>query len=172
DGASRDRPKGRNRIGADGGQVLKLPVALEVDPLLPGLSEGEPEHLAKLRGEIGAATLPAASPLNHSFGTIRERKVRHESRSIQVRIDAYLKIDLCALRLQPDMVIERAAVRHHRAEDHLVVAAKGPALPARHPGFEKDRSEEHTSELQSRENLVCRLLLEKKNKHRDPVLYM
>src|SRR5690606_19595833 len=26
-----------------------------------------------------------------------------------------------------------------------------------------DRSEEHTSELQSRENLVCRLLLEKKN---------
>src|SRR5690606_39803720 len=29
------------------------------------------------------------------------------------------------------------------------------------PGW---RSEEHTSELQSRENLVCRLLLEKKNK--------
>src|SRR5690606_36301397 len=28
------------------------------------------------------------------------------------------------------------------------------------------RSEEHTSELQSRENLVCRLLLEKKNKER------
>ena len=28
------------------------------------------------------------------------------------------------------------------------------------------RSEEHTSELQSRENLVCRLLLEKKNKNR------
>src|SRR5690606_41268294 len=27
------------------------------------------------------------------------------------------------------------------------------------------RSEEHTSELQSRENLVCRLLLEKKKKH-------
>src|SRR5690606_39651641 len=29
-----------------------------------------------------------------------------------------------------------------------------------------ERSEEHTSELQSRENLVCRLLLEKKNKKR------
>src|SRR5690606_39518715 len=28
----------------------------------------------------------------------------------------------------------------------------------------QDRSEEHTSELQSRENLVCRLLLEKKKK--------
>src|SRR2546430_5506913 len=29
------------------------------------------------------------------------------------------------------------------------------------------RSEEHTSELQSQSNLVCRLLLEKKNKHSD-----
>src|SRR5436309_8140669 len=31
--------------------------------------------------------------------------------------------------------------------------------------FGFSRSEEHTSELQSRENLVCRLLLEKKNKN-------
>src|SRR5207302_4362038 len=36
---------------------------------------------------------------------------------------------------------------------------------ARQPAwFPKRRSEEHTSELQSRENLVCRLLLEKKKK--------
>src|SRR5690606_39872180 len=43
-----------------------------------------------------------------------------------------------------------------------------PKLPSRDaiPGCESlimFRSEEHTSELQSRENLVCRLLLEKKN---------
>src|SRR5690606_41832623 len=31
------------------------------------------------------------------------------------------------------------------------------------PPWDAQRSEEHTSELQSRENLVCRLLLEKKN---------
>src|SRR2546421_9546914 len=31
-------------------------------------------------------------------------------------------------------------------------------------GNKKDRSEEHTSELQSRSDLVCRLLLEKKKK--------
>src|SRR5690606_40486827 len=30
----------------------------------------------------------------------------------------------------------------------------------------RKRSEEHTSELQSRENLVCRLLLEKKKKNK------
>src|SRR2546427_4948072 len=31
--------------------------------------------------------------------------------------------------------------------------------------WSESRSEEHTSELQSQSNLVCRLLLEKKNKH-------
>src|SRR3712207_7558976 len=36
----------------------------------------------------------------------------------------------------------------------------GPAVPL------ADRSEEHTSELQSRQYLVCRLLLEKKKKKR------
>src|SRR3712207_7205257 len=39
------------------------------------------------------------------------------------------------------------------------VLAQSPALGA--AGY--DRSEEHTSELQSRQYLVCRLLLEKKN---------
>src|SRR3712207_9297839 len=33
------------------------------------------------------------------------------------------------------------------------------------PGQVGERSEEHTSELQSRQYLVCRLLLEKKKKH-------
>src|SRR5690606_40529319 len=36
-------------------------------------------------------------------------------------------------------------------------------------GAKITRSEEHTSELQSRENLVCRLLLEKKNKTQDNI---
>src|SRR5438270_6338536 len=35
----------------------------------------------------------------------------------------------------------------------------------RHVGEEITRSEEHTSELQSQSNLVCRLLLEKKKNH-------
>src|SRR5438477_8000800 len=34
------------------------------------------------------------------------------------------------------------------------------------------RSEEHTSELQSHVNLVCRLLLEKKNEHNNAPLYI
>src|SRR5690606_41673001 len=35
-----------------------------------------------------------------------------------------------------------------------------PSFPERDCTIRTDRSEEHTSELQSRENLVCRLLLE------------
>src|SRR5690606_42125114 len=41
---------------------------------------------------------------------------------------------------------------------------RGPLRPGRGRD-DPPRSEEHTSELQSRENLVCRLLLEKKKKH-------
>src|SRR2546422_7512259 len=38
--------------------------------------------------------------------------------------------------------------------------------PGRRSGLHRRRSEEHTSELQSRLHLVCRLLLEKKKKKR------
>src|SRR5437016_8785109 len=44
--------------------------------------------------------------------------------------------------------------------DHITHKASFP--PALHLSPGKDRSEEHTSELQSLTNLVCRLLLEKK----------
>src|SRR2546430_12678713 len=43
----------------------------------------------------------------------------------------------------------------------VTVKAPGMELPA-----PSGRSEEHTSELQSQSNLVCRLLLEKKNIYR------
>src|SRR5207253_9808707 len=42
--------------------------------------------------------------------------------------------------------------------------AVAPPFAARVVGPLRKRSEEHTSELQSRGHLVCRLLLEKKNK--------
>src|SRR5688572_32440276 len=38
-----------------------------------------------------------------------------------------------------------------------------PLVPGDRIEVGRDRSEEHTSELQSQSNLVCRLLLEKKN---------
>src|SRR5438445_9423214 len=67
----------------------------------------------------------------------------------------------------------RAARRHCRPEaggggDSRKLAAlpEGEGFPGR--GVENHpRSEEHTSELQSRQYLVCRLLLEKKKKKED-----
>src|SRR3989449_8105595 len=57
----------------------------------------------------------------------------------------------------------------HDALPILSRPGRGPARHQRHarrtdPDPERARSEEHTSELQSRLHLVCRLLLEKKKK--------
>src|SRR5690606_41033250 len=58
---------------------------------------------------------------------------------------------------------EAAAIRK-AIGDHPVVTAPKSALGHLVGGAGAvERSEEHTSELQSREKLVCRLLLEKKN---------
>src|SRR3989475_2838668 len=69
---------------------------------------------------------------------------------------------------------DRVEPRHKVAEQHVLAveaadprraAARRAGLPL--GGGSEDlvqRSEEHTSELQSQSNLVCRLLLEKKKK--------
>src|SRR3712207_8027774 len=55
----------------------------------------------------------------------------------------------------PLRVVRELRLAHRCAEDATV-----PERPAGNPAA---RSEEHTSELQSRQYLVCRLLLEKKH---------
>src|SRR5690606_40641290 len=60
-------------------------------------------------------------------------------------------------------VLSRSATKSRRGLHVLrayVQSATGQRFTA--VWFNQPRSEEHTSELQSRENLVCRLLLEKK----------
>src|SRR3712207_6986929 len=58
-----------------------------------------------------------------------------------------------------------------RAPGHEHPAERPPRRRAGRGGPADDRSEEHTSELQSRQYLVCRLLLEKKkNIHPLPLL--
>src|SRR5439155_26888279 len=76
--------------------------------------------------------------------------------------------------------------RRHRSPAHGTIAGGTKALHhARHPGTYPPagrsalvppaivpRSEEHTSELQSRGHLVCRLLLEKKKTTLKPLLIL
>src|SRR6266511_1805844 len=60
---------------------------------------------------------------------------------------------------------------HDDGGDDAAVGRADGARGVEHPPWGR-RSEEHTSELRSRENLVCRLLLEKKKKTTKPaVLY-
>src|SRR2546426_2474644 len=61
---------------------------------------------------------------------------------------------------------DRARRNHRRARGTLQQQPPGETdQRGRHPSPAGTRSEEHTSELQSPCNLVCRLLLEKKKCH-------
>src|SRR3712207_7952655 len=76
----------------------------------------------------------------------------------------------------PIFAVRAPRARRKSARPDPVVVDRAPQLPVgqlvrptlvepiRHPAVRLDpRSEEHTSELQSRQYLVCRLLLEKKH---------
>src|SRR5687768_18111079 len=54
-----------------------------------------------------------------------------------------------------------------RAELSSILVPRRGQRPGGHDQDDEDRSEEHTSELQSRLHLVCRLLLEKKKKQKN-----
>src|SRR5688572_31711700 len=75
-----------------------------------------------------------------------------------------------ALPISPACVRARARIRLARKRRRRP-AGEGHTLRPHPPPRRRGRSEEHTSELQSQSNLVCRLLLEKKNArgHHRPV---
>src|SRR3712207_7008013 len=77
--------------------------------------------------------------------------------------------------LSPYTTLSRSQVtRHEDARPTGSDSAHGAEASTGHRWIQaeravalRDRSEEHTSELQSRQYLVCRLLLEKKSEERD-----
>src|SRR2546430_10890057 len=65
------------------------------------------------------------------------------------------------------MIRERPALAEELLSPVMVARAEAAAENlAEGRGYAETRSEEHTSELQSQSNLVCRLLLEKKKNTR------
>src|SRR2546427_5900018 len=66
-------------------------------------------------------------------------------------------------REHPGDVLHDERLRTELRDDPKVVLEEPSPLRRGRPRVE-NRSEEHTSELQSQSNLVCRLLLEKKKK--------
>src|SRR3712207_7248138 len=82
------------------------------------------------------------------------RRGEHIVAGVGIRMQPALEPGQVALR-PPALAVRRVAVEgRRRPRTGTVILAE----------FETDRSEEHTSELQLRQYLVCRLLLEKKKK--------
>src|SRR2546430_10186637 len=79
-----------------------------------------------------------------------------------------LPICVVTVRLNGINAIELNRPGGKEAREHLIALMPiGSKVTLTSFGWDKygDRSEEHTSELQSQSNLVCRLLLEKKKQH-------
>src|SRR2546430_5630829 len=68
-------------------------------------------------------------------------------------------------RGQAAMKAKDYAAAHEEFRTAVVYLPDAVVSGKAHDEAVEGRSEEHTSELQSQSNLVCRLLLEKKNKH-------
>src|SRR2546429_3427177 len=85
-----------------------------------------------------------------------------------IRDVAVTGVQTCALPISLEKIIAaRGWDQTEAARSHHIFCIRDEVLNTPAPTLLHglDRSEEHTSELQSRLHLVCRLLLEKKNKH-------
>src|SRR5439155_16244542 len=76
---------------------------------------------------------------------------------------AVLAVHLAERLLPEQLAVGVQAVEAVRAEEGVYPLTVGDRVYAFFGSYGLYRSEEHTSELQSRGHLVCRLLLEKKN---------
>src|SRR5437588_10802134 len=73
--------------------------------------------------------------------------------------------EIYTLSLHDALPISRAPVPSSFSSASRIRAISAPLFASERRPDARARSEEHTSELQSHSDLVCRLLLEKKKKH-------
>src|SRR5690606_39868309 len=125
------------RDGLDAVSFQLAEVSAEIARCLGGLdvdSAGELGLVQQRRAELAAFARKHGAPLDEVIASLEQAGLR------LVELDG------------DDERIARLADEVEQARAHLEQLAERGT----------ERSEEHTSELQSRENLVCRLLLEKK----------
>src|SRR5256886_4983776 len=91
------------------------------------------------------------------------------SRRRHTRFDCDWSSDVCSSDLGRRRGRERRAPRTPKPRRRSTSGRAGPVIIE---SVLTTRSEEHTSELQSQSNLVCRLLLEKKKKKKKTVYHM
>src|SRR3989449_8401945 len=109
----------------------------------------QPAHDVELAGRVVARRVRFGEDLVEAarVGTIFPRHARERAEHAGVAQHANVR--------RVEMLV--------RGEEHAVAVAAAVREVAE-PADGEERSEEHTSELQSRLHLVCRLLLEKKKK--------
>src|SRR5437764_8918947 len=97
----------------------------------------------------------------------RLRDAAHRLLEVKQRLLVGKKFPGVAIGIDQDVAMGTRQFLPGRASYHPVLQAETleqPDIGGAHETRSTDRSEEHTSELQSPMYLVCRLLLEKKNK--------
>src|SRR2546427_5331483 len=77
----------------------------------------------------------------------------------------WIAVDTAAQEVIGAIAVARSAAVMQGTRSRAVIAADSLRIDHWWESAWEDRSEEHTSELQSQSNLVCRLLLEKKKKY-------
>src|SRR5437016_6979662 len=140
-------------------------------------------------GSTGRATPSPYNELSRTTGTTQASTAGTGSRCESLTHDDHRSAGVLALILQHLPEHSPTAVEHgfrhprlhqsraaHIAHSNVLILIHDPAAklmecvpaPVRRPPMQELglRSEEHTSELQSLTNLVCRLLLEKKKKNK------
>src|SRR2546422_7286841 len=166
-----------------------MPVTAFPDEWLAQSLEGlTPERLQELRGKADAGRTLWESLVAEKVATDAEiiDKLSHRFR---LKVGDASKIDITARDGVPEQLARRYRVLPLRLTDSFLelgtanpfdldaekalafATAREIRLFLLPPSKISERSEEHTSELQSRLHLVCRLLLEKKKRQMQPKLH-
>src|SRR3712207_8028916 len=135
---------------------------LLASPALPVRDLGEFVEHAKGRTDLFYGSTGPGSTMN-LVGEILKRDAGIRMEHVPFRGAAPLVQDMLAGRVHfggDQLPSSIGHIRNGALKPLATIAAKRASLLPEVP-----RSEEHTSELQSRQYLVCRLLLEKKKKH-------
>src|SRR3989454_4671534 len=140
--------------------VIVVTAVAEVESAVACLQLGaldyvaKPFHLDEVRARVMQALDKRRLILeNRSYHELLEQRVQEQARRIE---------ELSLERLQA--LVHFLEEKDPYTRGHSVRVANYSHGIARMMPLDRDRSEEHTSELQSPCNLVCRLLLEKKKK--------
>src|SRR5690606_18049585 len=153
----------------EAGAAALRPAASAPRPAGPGAAAPRPRGpgaaAPRPRGPGAAAPRPAraAAPRPAARRPNRRPSILGEAELVDVVARVPVPKNLAVPGDLVDAIVLEEPVRDVRL--HATRVREDQGLDALGRGRELGRrSEEHTSELQSRENLVCRLLLEKKNK--------